>query len=331
MTFGLRNPQACGEEAKPRLRIGDVTRLPLAFWVCGCRRVLTLARFSEAFLVLRSQNVGLPIALVPVVMVVMNIAYALAAYPRGRSQTGSARSRRPFVASLFCLWRTSFWRSADRAADASRRRILGPAYGIHARIAGNARRRYRAGRSARPPPSASSSGRRLPCWRQRFGRRAVGLLWPGGDLSGRCGFTALALVGFMIVRVRAKPLRATRMRLARPRQRDAGVVTAESQNLIGIPRARVAYIEAGALDEPDGVAMRWHRGECAPDAVQPVLYPPAPDGLGLSMLEKNQTPLVSRRADFGERGWGSGIVHSAWGTTTGVGGAIGSGMRSPPA
>jgi MFS family permease len=45
--------------------------------------ILTLARFSEAFLVLRAQNVGLPVALVPAVMVIMNVVYALAAYPAG--------------------------------------------------------------------------------------------------------------------------------------------------------------------------------------------------------------------------------------------------------
>ena len=45
--------------------------------------VFTLARFSEAFLVLRAQSVGLPIMLVPAVMVVMNVVYAVAAYPAG--------------------------------------------------------------------------------------------------------------------------------------------------------------------------------------------------------------------------------------------------------
>jgi hypothetical protein len=38
--------------------------------------ILTLARFSEAFLVLRAVDVGLSLTLVPVVLVVMNIAYA---------------------------------------------------------------------------------------------------------------------------------------------------------------------------------------------------------------------------------------------------------------
>jgi MFS family permease len=45
--------------------------------------VFTLARFSEAFLVLRAQSVGLPIYLVPGVLVAMNVVYALSAYPAG--------------------------------------------------------------------------------------------------------------------------------------------------------------------------------------------------------------------------------------------------------
>jgi MFS family permease len=45
--------------------------------------VFTLARFSEAFLILRAQSVGIPIMWVPAVMVVMNVVYSLAAYPVG--------------------------------------------------------------------------------------------------------------------------------------------------------------------------------------------------------------------------------------------------------
>jgi MFS family permease len=45
--------------------------------------VLAVARFSEAFLVLRAQNVGLAIALVPIVFIVMNVVYAISAYPAG--------------------------------------------------------------------------------------------------------------------------------------------------------------------------------------------------------------------------------------------------------
>jgi len=55
-----------------------------AYWaVVAIGVVFTLARFSEAFLVLRAQNVGVPIMWVPAVMVVMNVVYAFAAYPAG--------------------------------------------------------------------------------------------------------------------------------------------------------------------------------------------------------------------------------------------------------
>jgi MFS family permease len=85
MIFGVEEPARKDDAApKPGLHWSDTKRLTAAFWaVVAVATVLTLARFSEAFLVLRSQNVGLSIALVPAVMVVMNVAYALAAYPAG--------------------------------------------------------------------------------------------------------------------------------------------------------------------------------------------------------------------------------------------------------
>jgi MFS family permease len=54
------------------------------FWlVVAVGAVLTMARFSEAFLVLRARDAGLTLALVPLVFIVMNIAYAVSAYPMG--------------------------------------------------------------------------------------------------------------------------------------------------------------------------------------------------------------------------------------------------------
>ncbi len=53
------------------------------WWVVAIGVVFTLARFSEAFLVLRAQSVGLPLMLVPGVLVVMNIVYAFSAHPIG--------------------------------------------------------------------------------------------------------------------------------------------------------------------------------------------------------------------------------------------------------
>ncbi len=54
------------------------------WWVVGVGSVFTLARFSEAFLVLKAQQGGIPVALVPLVMVAMNLVYAASAYPFGK-------------------------------------------------------------------------------------------------------------------------------------------------------------------------------------------------------------------------------------------------------
>jgi MFS family permease len=57
---------------------------PSYWWVVGIGAAFTLARFSEAFLVLRAQGAGVPIAFVPLVVVAMNLIYALSAYPFGK-------------------------------------------------------------------------------------------------------------------------------------------------------------------------------------------------------------------------------------------------------
>jgi MFS family permease len=84
MVFAVKEPSRHEAEARPRLRLADIRRLSGPFWtVVAVATILTLARFSEAFLILRSRNAGLEVALAPIVMVVMNIVYALAAYPAG--------------------------------------------------------------------------------------------------------------------------------------------------------------------------------------------------------------------------------------------------------
>jgi MFS family permease len=63
----------------------NLRRLGSAYWwVVGIGAVFTLARFSEAFLVLRAAQGGIPVALVPLVMVAMNVIYAASAYPFGK-------------------------------------------------------------------------------------------------------------------------------------------------------------------------------------------------------------------------------------------------------
>ena len=72
------------EGGEKRLTFAAFARLGRAYWlVVIVGSVFTLARFSEAFLLLRAQSIGLPLALVPGVMVVMNVVYALVAWPAG--------------------------------------------------------------------------------------------------------------------------------------------------------------------------------------------------------------------------------------------------------
>ncbi len=84
--FGVQEP-ARAQPAKARpfpISRAEMARLPRMFWqVTVLGAILTLARFSEAFLLLRAQNVGLAVTWVPVILVVMNLVYALSAYPLG--------------------------------------------------------------------------------------------------------------------------------------------------------------------------------------------------------------------------------------------------------
>jgi len=82
----VREPQSATAE-KPRripLRLADMRVLPAPYWwVVLLGGVFTLARFSEAFLVLRAHDVGLGLALAPMVMIVMSASYAVSALPAG--------------------------------------------------------------------------------------------------------------------------------------------------------------------------------------------------------------------------------------------------------
>jgi len=83
---GVREPDTTrpAKAARSPIRRDELRRLGGAYWrVVTVAAVLTLARFSEAFLVLKAQEAGLAMALVPLVLVVMNIAYGLSAYPVG--------------------------------------------------------------------------------------------------------------------------------------------------------------------------------------------------------------------------------------------------------
>jgi predicted MFS family arabinose efflux permease len=86
LLFGVHEP----ENTVPHRPVNPVSQENLKrlgapyWWVVGIGAVFTLARFSEAFLVLRAAQGGIPLALVPLVMVAMNLIYAASAYPFGK-------------------------------------------------------------------------------------------------------------------------------------------------------------------------------------------------------------------------------------------------------
>jgi MFS family permease len=86
LAFGVReaHPHAGGKRGNP-IRRAQLQRLGRRYWrVVAIGAVFTLARFSEAFLVLRARQGGIAVALVPLVMVAMNLVYAASAYPFGK-------------------------------------------------------------------------------------------------------------------------------------------------------------------------------------------------------------------------------------------------------
>lgn len=86
LAFGVREPERpAGTPRVNPIRRENLRLLPPAYWwVVGIGALFTLARFSEAFLVLRAQEGGLAIAWAPLVLIAMNVVFSAGAYPFGR-------------------------------------------------------------------------------------------------------------------------------------------------------------------------------------------------------------------------------------------------------
>jgi MFS family permease len=82
----VREPHRAHDMRTPRapLSRAELRQLSPAYWLAvGISGIFTLARFSEAFLLLRAQSAGLSLTWVPSVMVLMSAVYALSAWPAG--------------------------------------------------------------------------------------------------------------------------------------------------------------------------------------------------------------------------------------------------------
>jgi MFS family permease len=86
LIWGVKEPDqpATSHRTNPISRANLRRLSPAYWWVVGVGAVFTLARFSEAFLVLRAAQGGLALAWTPVVLIGMNIVYASCAYPFGK-------------------------------------------------------------------------------------------------------------------------------------------------------------------------------------------------------------------------------------------------------
>ncbi len=163
LAVGVREPErhTDGKRTNP-IRRENLARLgPGYWWVVGVGAVFTLARFSEAFLVLRARQGGWPVAWVPLVMVAMNVVYSLSAYPFGKlADRASKRSllawgMAALVASDVVLAQSAHWSAllagvtlwglhmgltqgllATLVANASPESLRGTAFGVFNLVSG---------------------------------------------------------------------------------------------------------------------------------------------------------------------------------------------------
>lgn len=93
--FGLKEPRTAVVQKRTNpLRRENLKKLSAAYWwVVAIGSIFTLARFSEAFLVLRAQQMAIPLFAIPLVMVAMNLVYSLTAYPFGKLSDSMSHSR----------------------------------------------------------------------------------------------------------------------------------------------------------------------------------------------------------------------------------------------
>ncbi|AKU13396.1 major facilitator superfamily transporter [Azoarcus sp. CIB] len=161
--FGVREPERPpGIPVLNPIRRENLRLLPRAYWwVVGIGALFALARFSEAFLVLRALDAGLPVAYTPLVLIGMNVVYSLTAYPFGRLADGMSHARLlalglvvligadlalargadwPWLVAGIALWGLHMGMSqgllATMIADTAPAALRGTAYGVFNLVSG---------------------------------------------------------------------------------------------------------------------------------------------------------------------------------------------------
>ena len=93
LALGVEEPSRPPTPSSQPLHLSALRRMPAAYWrLIALAALFALARLSEAFLVLRAQEMSLPLLWIPLVMIVMSAVYALTAYPAGLLARRTGRS-----------------------------------------------------------------------------------------------------------------------------------------------------------------------------------------------------------------------------------------------
>jgi MFS family permease len=103
VVFWVKDNAIADGPAHVPIKLAELKQLGRGYWmVVAIGVVFTLARFSEAFLILKATAEGLPLWLAPLVLVVMNLVYAAGAYPAGILSDRSG-TRVLLLSGLACL------------------------------------------------------------------------------------------------------------------------------------------------------------------------------------------------------------------------------------
>ncbi len=171
------------------------------FWlVVAAGAAFTLARFSEAFLVIRAHDAGLALTLAPAVIAVMSLVFAVSAYPAGRLQ--DRFGARPLL--VVGAGGVDRGRSVSRLRERALphlpwHRSMGSPYGVHPRCLVGAHRPCGTGAAARHRVRTIRFGHRA-CNARGEHRRRGELVSPEATFLAGAGFAATALIAFLVVR-----------------------------------------------------------------------------------------------------------------------------------
>jgi MFS family permease len=163
LVAGVREPARLSvQPVRLPVNASDIRRLGRAYWqVIAAGVVFSMARFSEAFLLLRAGATGLAPGLIPLVLVIISLVYALGAYPVGRFSDRVGRLRLLgaglaflIIADLILAAATGVWQVAAGAAlwglhlaftqgllsalvaDTSAAAVRGTAFGVYGLVTG---------------------------------------------------------------------------------------------------------------------------------------------------------------------------------------------------